>query len=206
MNAYQLKWLALITMVVDHLGLALWPDVLWLRCVGRLAMPIYVFLVVEGFRHTHSRERYLLRLCLWALISEPVFDRFVYGQWVVWQGQNILFGLALTLASLWCLETGTRGWIGVVLCAVAAEGMRADYGWVTVVLGLAFYLRQNTMPRLPYILGCLLVTGLLCGGIQLWAALAAVPLALYTGRRGKRAGRFWYAIYPLHMLILAFLR
>lgn len=73
LTAFHLKLIALATMIVDHIGVVLVP-VPFLRNIGRVAFPLYAFLIAEGCRHTRSRERYLLRLGLLALVSEIPFD------------------------------------------------------------------------------------------------------------------------------------
>ena len=208
MNGGQLKVLAMLPMLIDHLGLAFWPEARWLRWIGRLAMPIFVFLLTEGFRHTRSRKKYLLRLTLCGLISEPAFDRFVYGQWVSWEGQSILLGLILTFLCLWAMNRARKTWTkiaAVVLCALGAELLGADYGWVTVALGAAFFLLPREKAAVSYFL-CLLAAGAAMGGIQPWMALAAIPLGVYNGEKGKAVGYAWYGFYPVHLLILAFLK
>lgn len=75
-----LKGLAAASMVVDHVGVVLLPQLWLLRCVGRLAFPIYAFFLAQGFRYTKSRAKYLARLAGFALLSEIPFDYMVYGQ------------------------------------------------------------------------------------------------------------------------------
>ena len=77
-----LRCVAAGTMFIDHIGVALFPGVLWLRCVGRLAFPMFAFFLAEGVRLTHSRKRYLQRLVLFALLAELPFDRMTFKQWV----------------------------------------------------------------------------------------------------------------------------
>ena len=103
-----LRCVAAGTMFIDHIGVALFPGVLWLRCVGRLAFPIFAFFLAEGFRLTHSRKRYLQRLVLFALLAELPFDRMTGKQWVDWSGQNVLWTLALGLCAMACVQRAPR--------------------------------------------------------------------------------------------------
>ena len=104
----SLRRIAACTMLVDHIGATLFPGVLWLRCVGRLAFPIFAFFLGEGFRWTHSRRQYLLRLVLFALLSELPFNRMVFGRWIAPSGQNVLWTLALGLCAIACAQRATQ--------------------------------------------------------------------------------------------------
>ena len=88
-----LKLLACGAMLVDHWAL-LFGKSLWYRALGRLAFPIYCFLISEGLAHTRNRRRYFGRLALMALLTEPIYDLAFYPQ-AIWQGQNVLFTLLL---------------------------------------------------------------------------------------------------------------
>ena len=96
MSSAVLQLLALATMVVDHVGLALFPGEGWLRWVGRLSFPLFVFLLCEGFVHTSSRRKYALRLGMFALLSEVPYQLLmgqVYGESWGWPVGNIFFEL-----------------------------------------------------------------------------------------------------------------
>ena len=95
LTSNQLKLLAIVSMVVDHTGAVLFPQYRLLRLIGRAAFPIYVFLLVEGFFHTHSRPKYLLRLSVFALISEVPFDLALYSQAFNGYRCNVFFTLAI---------------------------------------------------------------------------------------------------------------
>ena len=73
LTSNQLKVLAMVTMTLDHIGVQLFPGVLWLRVAGRLAMPIYAWMIAEGCRHTRDRKKYLLRLASLALLCQIVY-------------------------------------------------------------------------------------------------------------------------------------
>ncbi len=70
----EIKWIALLTMLIDHFGVVVWPQIEIFRIIGRISFPLYIFLLVEGFYHTKSRKRYFFRLLLLAVISEIPFD------------------------------------------------------------------------------------------------------------------------------------
>lgn len=208
-----LKGLAAATMVVDHVGVVLLPQLWLLRCVGRLAFPIYAFFLAQGFRYTKSRARYLARLAGFALLSEIPFDYMVYGQAFAWQGQNVMFTLALALLALACLEKGGWWMTGAVACCLAAEALRTDYGSFGVLLPVtSFYLwpRGKGLWALVFLAMCWLWEFAPIPGapvpMEALGVAAALPLALYHGGRGTEGPVVrwgFYAVYPLHMGVLA---
>ena len=146
-----LKWIALLSMLIDHFaavfyvgsflaGAPLFSRGLYyvLRCIGRLAFPLYAFLLAEGFRHTRSVEKYLLRLLLFGLLSEIPFDLAFRRTWMHWDYQNVYFTLFLGLLAVWMWERATRGcparcgagrvMLGLlgIAAAAAAAGWGAD--------------------------------------------------------------------------------
>ncbi len=105
MSGFLLKLLALVTMLIDHTGHVLFPGVMWMRYIGRLAFPIYCFLLVEGFLHTRDLRKYMGRLAVFAVISEIPFDLAIYGEFFEPAHQNVfitlLFGLmAISIMSI----------------------------------------------------------------------------------------------------------
>ncbi|HAX74063.1 MAG TPA: hypothetical protein DCY20_11110 [Firmicutes bacterium] len=122
LTANQLKWIAIITMFFDHFAASIltyfqsnaslsqtqfmWLElaVVILRTCGRVAFPIFAFLIVNGFFHTSNKKKYLLRLTLFAFISEPFFDFGLFNGWFVLNYQNVFFTLALGLGAIWCYD------------------------------------------------------------------------------------------------------
>ena len=100
MSAFSLRAAALLCMLVDHTGLALFPAVDAFRCVGRLAFPLYCFLLAQGYLHTRSVRAYARRLLLAALLSEIPFDLLIFGRLSCTVEQNVLFSLLLGLMAL----------------------------------------------------------------------------------------------------------
>ncbi|MBR1627923.1 MAG: hypothetical protein IJ679_01485 [Lachnospiraceae bacterium] len=90
-----LKLIAIITMMIDHIGFVIFPQYRFLRAIGRIAFPIFIFMLVEGFYYTHDRRFYLLRLFVFSWISEVPFDLGLYGEMVHPQKSNVFFTLCI---------------------------------------------------------------------------------------------------------------
>ena len=104
LNGFTLKWIAMLTMLIDHTGMVLFPQYRIFRIVGRLAFPIYCFLLVEGAVHTSNWKKYVSRLILFALISEIPFDLARSGQIVAADAQNVFFTLSFGLLAVIILK------------------------------------------------------------------------------------------------------
>ncbi len=152
MNGNQLKAVALVAMTVDHIGYILFPQVVWLRVVGRLAFPIFAFMVAEGCFYTRSRRRYLLLMCACALVIQ-------IGYWLALHSlyQSIMTTLALAVATVLCLQraaarrtagavAGAAGvlmldaWACLAAPGVLGHGFGIDYGLAGVLLPAFAYL------------------------------------------------------------------
>ena len=203
----QLKILAMIAMTCDHVGLQLLPQVGLLRIIGRLAMPIYAYMIAEGCRHTRSRGKYLLRLAGMGALCQAVYFVAMGSLY-----QCILVTFSLSVVLIWLgekAETG-RKWpfllalAGVFfLCAVLPEiwtgtDFEIDYGLAGVLLPVLIYFGGNK----GLVMGTVLLA-LGYGGDQ-WFGLLAVPLLLcYNGQRGKaRIGKLFYWYYPAHLAVI----
>lgn len=202
-----LKWIAVLTMVIDHVGAILFPDQIWMRVIGRVAFPVYAYCLAEGFRYTSDYRRYLGRLALFAILSEIPFDLAFYGVPFSFAHQNVFFTLTLGLILLWVLDRFREQ---LLLCAGAfavlcflAQALHMDYGAGGLLMVFAFYLaQQGTSPWIGW--GIFVFINLFgyAGGVQWAAILALLPIGLYSGKAGKKKQRFFYWIYPLHLLLL----
>ena len=202
-----LKWIAVLTMVIDHVGAILFPDQIWMRVIGRVAFPVYAYCLAEGFRYTSDYRRYLGRLALFAILSEIPFDLAFYGVPFSFAHQNVFFTLTLGLILLWVLERCREQ---LLLCAGAfavlcflAQALHMDYGAGGLLMVFAFYLaQQGTSPWIGW--GIFVFINLFgyAGGVQWAAILALLPIGLYSGKAGKKKQRFFYWIYQLHLLLL----
>lgn len=194
--------IAAITMLIDHIGYIFFPELILFRIIGRIAFPIYCFLIVEGFYHTRSPVNYLTRLCGFALLSELPFDLAFFHSALDLQHQNVFITLALGLVSIFCLEemnTQKLYVIPLVLTWAAAWLVQCDYGLGGVLLIGMFY-KTREMPLIRLLLCALILYSF--GWIELYGLIAMIPISLYNGKRGVPAKMVFYWYYPVHLLIL----
>lgn len=222
-----LKCIAAALMLTDHVGAILLPEVLTLRCVGRLAFPIFAFFIAEGYAHTRNFGRYFRRLAILAVVSEIPFN-LENGAVFDLTRQNVLFTFCLALLTLWGLEAlgrerGFGRWAGcgLVLAAgfAAGELLRTDYGgWGVVTVALLQLCRDGKYAKLWLLLAMAAVNGLGMGSltmpvfggempIQIFAVAALPVIWLYNGQAGpKGLRRAFYVFYPAHLLVLEGIR
>ena len=218
MNALVLRVLACVTMLIDHYGLLYQPMDINYRLVGRLSFPLFAFLIANGFHHTRSKSRYLLRLTAFALISEIPFDLTFNFSILEFTRQNIFFTLALGLAGLMCKERLSETWgyypasaLALMLSGSIAEAAGASYGFIGVLTIFLFHMWQEKKLPLTLTLGVMGAAFLLMtwpSWVQFWGVLAIIPVALYNGEPGFRHPAlqyFFYLFYPAHLLALHFL-
>lgn len=206
----QLKLLALVCMTLDHVGLVLLPGILVLRVLGRLAFPIYAWMIGEGCRYTRDQRRYLGRLALLAAVCQVV-NYVAVGS--LYQCVLVTFSLSVAVIRAGDRAVARGSWLplaagaAAVLCLCRLEvpgtDFAIDYGLWGVLLPIGVYYGRTKGVRV--LLAALCLTGLAweLGGIQ-WFGLAAVPLlAMYNGQRGRgRLGRVFYLYYPLHLAVI----
>ena len=218
---------------VGEVGSGRIPYWLLLRLIGRTAFPLYAFMIAEGCRHTRDMKKYLLRLGAFALISEIPFDLCFENPYpsglrgvtfLSFNYQNVFFNLFLSVLAIYIFDRlrGTKlkalGVLAVPAAMAAAQFIRADYGAKAVLIIFALYVLRGKAARVAaMVAGSALIylpnynyTAYLFGravsfGLAAFLAgsLPAVFVAFYNGKRGPGIKYFFYAMYPLHLLILA---
>ena len=235
----HLKWIAIITMFIDHTGaalleLGLLPKVadavlagnsfdyvmadyhFWyrfddvLRAIGRLAFPIFCFLLVEGFLHTKDVKKYALRLGLFALISEIPFDLAFNEKLLEFSYQNVFFTLLIGLLMLIGLKYFEEtlpphiSWLRFIVALTGillAVFLRTDYDAFGIILIFLLY-EFRSLPKLRCIAGAILMLFNSTTG-----CLAFLLIWFYNGERGKQLPKyFFYAFYPAHLMLLWLVR
>ena len=214
LTSFQIKCLACLFMLIDHAGVTLVPIsspcYIYFRMMGRLAFPLFAYMLATGYRHSRDLRKYLLRLTVFALLMQAVYVLVMDGDDI-----NIFATLALGLITIigWEKLKGERKWSvsGVLLViAAAAVGqlLKFDYGAYGILLIFSCHLFYDDLGWLA-----LIWTGLALGARQLhWvgssqllAVCALVIIGLYNGRPGPRGfGAKWgfYLFYCLHLPLL----
>ena len=222
LNGFHLKLIAACTMFIDHMGYTLFPGVMWLRCIGRVAFPLFCFLIAEGCVHTHDRKKYALRLLVFAVLSEIPFN-LMTGR-AVWNpyDQNVLWTLLAGAAVCWLMDGALKrrtapAFVLTGAAMVAAfwllEVFCTDYGgWGMLLVAMFYGVRRAPYGQAAKMAAQAVGLAFFCIGvmggvtIELWALTALVPIWLYNGQRGfshKAVQYGFYAFYPLHILILS---
>lgn len=222
-----LKLIALLSMLIDHIGAAVLFPLIFestyfqthrtfmgahseqllqiyrvMRMIGRLAFPIYCFLLIEGYFHTKSRKKLLFRLFLFALISEIPFDLASNRAWFVPESQNVFFTLGLGFLGVWGYDRLAKAnprnllrFVFLFLPMGAAHLLSTDYGWFGVACIFLFYffyakpLQRNLALVISF-------------AWEITAPLALIPIQLYNGKRGWKMKYAFYLFYPLHLAVL----
>lgn len=230
MNRFWIKIVAITTMLVDHMGAILFPDAMWMRVIGRLAFPLFAWMIAEGYRYTRSKRKYLIRLLAFAVVCEVPFQLAFPGH-----GTNVLWTLALGLIAICAweeIEDEIVGAAAALACGIAALTLKTDYdiyGVATVFLFHLFGKREErgklalslfalNIAYLPFMYGVWPLVfhqnGLAAPAQMLYARLSLVVMQTlsiaslsfvftYNEKPGPLKLKYlFYAFYPVHILIL----
>lgn len=201
-------------MLIDHIGLAIiamtplfykyksiYP---LLRNIGRVSFPIFAFLIVEGFIHTKNLKKYLIRLGVFALLSEIPFDLIFYNSFFYWKYQNVLFTFFIAVLMLYFIKKYTNSILArlifIILACILSKLIYSDYSYIGILLIATFYLYHDRI-----------LAKFICSGIILldspYALFSFIPLYFYNGEKGKYNFKYLiYIFYPLHLLLLFLFR
>ena len=220
-----LKLIACMSMLIDHTAAHVFKGMDWVHSclflignheitpyfvmrnvIGRWAFPLFAFLIVEGFLHTHDRKRYGMNLFVFALFSELPFN-LVFANKFFYARQNVFFTLLLGYLGLCVIERFKEDFkhlakymVPLFLLSIV---LRADYGCGGFGFILLLYLlRENKL--LMSIVG----TGAL--PTTIFSGMAFIPIWFYNGERGFVRGKVrkyaFYWFYPVHLLVLYFIK
>ncbi len=206
-NDYTSEELAdLLSSNADMMILSTWASVLQL--IGGLAVPVFAFLLVEGFQHTSSYRRYLLTMLGFAILSEVPYDLAMSATLLDTTSQNALFTMTICLVMLYGLRLfqSKKGVLyrlsqgTIILAAILwCNLLGCSFGLCTVLLTAVYYLLYDRA-GLKVIMGCAISTMYVTGPFSTYAIWS------YDGERGWNKNKYlFYVFYPLHLLILGLL-
>jgi TraX protein len=210
MNAFQIKIIAIIAMIIDHMGLFFFPQYFIFRIIGRLAFPLFCWLIANGAHHTKDIRKYLLRLYFFALASQVPYllaNRLIDQHF---SGLNVLCTLFFGLMAIVFIQR-TRNWVHwffiTVVFGAMAQLLQTDYGGFGVAVIVLFYVFYYNFKKLviaqlvlffvPFILFPVYLSGL----FEPIGLLSLVFIRLYNNKPGPRAKYLFYIFYPLQYII-----
>jgi len=231
-NRSTVKWIAIITMFIDHTRLTLFTANTQTMAIvrqiiygiGRLAFPLFVYLLVDGFYRTRSREKFFVRLFIFAALSEVPFDLMRFHKLLSFDKQNVMWTLLFGFGAMWVLEGVRKNFkekkrlcllmqVLVSLVAIVFGYMaHSDYGYVGVACVLTVYFcrkAENMFPAgypiradmMGYIAAVMLL--LIVNEMEIVALLGMLLIWNYHGKPGQRIPMLIsYGFYPLHILLL----
>ena len=220
-SSEQLKMVALIFMIIDHIGYCMGDKGIVLRYIGRLSFPVFAFLIVEGFKHTSDRVKYVIRMIGFAAISEIPFNLLLTGNMFYRSHQNVMFTYALALIMLGIIDyirTVTFDYykasileftVVIGICAISLI-FRTDYYVLGPMLIWIFYRWDE-----DYIATFIMALMLFIIGMEITAIFSLIIIFMYNGKKSNRIRSqkmavinkyFFYIAYPLHMLVLWIVR
>ncbi|MEH2123240.1 TraX family protein [Nostoc sp.] len=203
-SAFNIKILAVVFMVMDHVCYLLMPEFLILHFFGRLSFPLFAWLLAKGEKHTKNVYRYGSRLLITAIISQPIYS-FIFQR----LSFNILYTLVLGLVMLRLVKRYPQLWqqsIIIGLCAVVAKSLDFSYG--AYGIGVIFFmsLTDKLKPKIWLLYWCIfhffsLVILSMINIVQGWAIFAGLIVFQFNGKQGSQT-RWFYVFYPAHLIIL----
>ncbi len=212
LSGAAIKYIAMSAMLIDHIALCI--PYIWryheiymvMRGIGRIAFPIFCFSLIEGYYHTSDIGRYILRLFIFAVISEIPFDLAVgFGKIVNLSHQNVFFTLCIGLCMVYMFDNELTPMIMkiavVVAACIIAQALRADYGMFGIVqIFMLYVFRRFRAGRIISVAVLNVYYGQPAG------ACALLFTELYNGKRGYGFKYFMYAFYPLQFVLLYLVR
>lgn len=210
LTSNMLKVIAMITMLIDHVGVHLFPTEISFRIVGRLAMPIFAYLIAEGCRYTKNKPRHFLEVFLLGVFCQIFM--LAYGE----AKFNILLTFSVSILLIYITDIAMKDKRLLALPIVLVPllyptvtmilpkvGVTFDYDYFGIILPLfAFVPNKKILKTISFAVGLALLC-LFSGHIQLYSLFALIPIFFYNGERGKFKFKYaFYIFYPLHILII----
>lgn len=206
LSSFQLKLIALITMFIDHLGSRVFTKVLFFRIIGRMAFPLYAFLIGEGCRHTKNKKKYLFDVFITFIAMQLVRAVLLHSSHLC-----VLYGfmcaIVTTMLTDWAKDRNIRDKFFVLVifgCMILSIiWLKTEYKLYSLVLPLIIYYVDNKYLRNILFMFVLVICRFSYRYTQWYGLLAMIPILLYNGQKGRTVNKYlFYAFYPIHYAIL----
>ncbi len=218
LSGNQLKLLALVLMTIDHIGMLIFTKYRILRIIGRSALPIFAYMIAEGCTYTRSRRKYLTNIFLLGVVYQIVYWFVEHSLYM-----SIFITFTLSICMIYSIDYARKrenilAWIVPVLTAalawilcemlpeipaLKAFGYKIDYGFFGALMPVLIYLPKERYQKFIAAAAAVFLLYLDRRGVQVWAFLALIPLALYNGERGRlNIKTLFYVYYPAHLVLL----
>lgn len=222
-NSFHIKLIAIVTMVIDHVGLFFFPQVTILRYIGRIAFPLFAWLIANGAHHTHDIKKYLARLFVLATVSQAPFiiANLHIGSSLFYL--NVVFTLFFGLLAIYGIKNTTNKFLWLLIlfgCSALANILHSDYGAMGVLSIVSFYIFFNNklamlvsqivlMAIIPWIvftleqlrkidLSLIYINSL----SEIYGIIALLCIFLYNKKEGLKTKNFLYIFYPLQYITI----
>lgn len=233
MSSFVIKLIAIIAMVCDHCSDTFIGYISFLNIIGRIAFPLFCFQLVIGYKHSKNLSKYLTRLIIFGIVSQIPYSLFLYNFIGEFDTLNIFFTLSLGLVSIYALDKLPNKFVAIIIdiaIIIFAHFIKVDYGWFGVCLVLCIFIfykdksidesnsflniyRNNILFAITFFALCFIKFCVQFSFVQsyiVWAEILGtffpiIFMLLYNGKKGHSLKYFFYAFYPIHLLILSFL-
>jgi len=207
-----MQWIAMLTMLIDHIGAVWFPDQVAYRIIGRIAFPIYAYYVVQGMSRTSNRRRYVIRLGILALLSQLPFS-LLFDTHAI----NVIGTFFVCVIGLYGFHEDRYAvwlrWLCLIACAAVLIGIRFDYGIYALILMLIYHHAEGVYVLLGHLgLNMVYLFGGLTSPLQIFSLLPSMVFAIPDEQLKRLAARrgapkhLWRAFYPGHLLVLLLIR
>ena len=220
MNRNILKIIALVTMLIDHVGMFFFPNIIWFRVVGRIAFPIYAFFIAQGMHHSKNKQKYMVTLFLFGVLAELPYmflmnNVFKLNVMFVFIFAGISIMLINKLSANFDFLTFSITVMQFVLIIILSGKGSIEYGLFGIGLILIFYYARNSKVLYITLSSMLIIAESVASGfvsgftieglVQIFSIIALVFIGFYNGEKGKlNLKYFFYLSYPLQFYIIWF--
>jgi len=199
-----MQWIAMVTMLIDHIGIVWFPDSPIWRIVGRIAFPIYTYLIAVGLTRTRSVPKYIGRLALLAVISQVPFSLLFDTRTI-----NVIGTFFVSAGALFLMERMKEHplrWLWPIAAGVLMETISFDYGAYGLLLLLIYRYTKGHKTAVSHLGLNIFYVALFQTPLQLFSIVPTLAFAYWPSVAARTAYRvpnwLWRAFYPGHLLLL----